>query len=610
MNMSEELDDIFTEDIIDHLKNNQHEITPELLETMRSFGNRGKHLALEILDTNKDREGFYLDSFGNRMSFNGNRGLKGTFSKIDLSEIHKIEIKKCKEDIHYFKDNYIKIKTKKGVDFPDVRGYQNDFIDTIVEGENDYIIGLMGRQSGKTISTGIYLTHSYNFGVDMNIGICANRGAQAREFLNSVKNMYLALPMWMQLGTTIWNKGSIENEAGVRMLTDSPSSDAFRGYTIHCLVIDEAAFIRSTVWEEFADSIFPSQDGLAWKKNIIISTANGMNHFYNMVKDARTGSNDMDIVEVDWKDVPRYKRDGSIYKPEEFMDKIVRKHGIVYFNQNFANEFMGSSYTLVSAESLKSFASIEPEMIESHLRIYEFPEKGHKYICAVDPAKDGIDAFAVQIIDVTQFPFKQVASADMQIDYLLMPEFLSEWGTMFNTALMIIENNEGAGQSVADQLKTEHEYPNLYYDKVSRKSNRNKKYPGFRTTTRTRPQILKTLKLFIENGNLIVNDKKTINEFYTFIHVNNKYQADDGSKDDLIMCLALVFAPFTDTKNFDDLSKLVKGMYSDEPMESEFTDYLTIGNFDDFTDDSIHEIPDANDGFGEFGGSFSGYIVE
>ena len=108
--------------------------------------------------------------------------------------------------------------------------------------------------------------------------------------------------------------------------------------------------------------------------------------------------------------------------------------------------------------------------------------------------------------------------------------------------------------------------------------------PGFRTTTRTRSQILKTLKLFIENDNLEVNDKETINEFFSFIHLNNKYQADDGAKDDLIMCLGIVFAPFTNTKNFEDMNSLIKGMYSNESVE--FTDYLTIGNFDDFTDES------------------------
>lgn len=361
------------------------------------------------------------------------------------------------------------------------------------------------------------------------------------------------------------------------------------------------AFIRNTVWDEFTDSIFPSQSGLAWKKNIMISTANGMNHFYHLVEGAKNGSNGMQFYQVSWKDVPRYKADGSVYTSDEFMNSVIRKHGDVYWAQNYENSFIGSSYTLLSADALKKIKPKDPEMIQNHLRIYEFPEKSHKYILAVDPAKDGIDAFATQIVDITKFPFKQVASANMQIDYLLMPEFLNEWGEMYNTALIIVENNEGAGQSIADQLKLDYEYENLWYDKESQKSNKNKKYPGFRTTTRTRNQILKTLKLFIENDNLEVNDKETINEFFSFIHLNNKYQADDGAKDDLIMCLGIVFAPFTNTKNFEDMNSLIKGMYSNESVE--FTDYLTIGNFDDFTDESYES-------YGREDETFDGYIVE
>ena len=348
------------------------------------------------------------------------------------------------------------------------------------------------------------------------------------------------------------------------------------------------AFIKSTVWEEFADSIFPSQSGLAWKKNIVLSTANGMNHFYQMVKGAREDSNGMNIFEVNWRDVPRYNPDGTQMKPEEFMEKIVKKHGIIYFNQNYANEFLGSSHTLISSDKLSNMKEGEVERIaDGKLKIYHEPQPGHKYIMAVDPAKDGTDAFAVQIVDITDFKFIQAATAQLQIDYLLMPEFIDEWARDYNNAYLIIENNEGAGQSIADQMYQTYEYENLHFDKdVGR--NKKKKYPGFRTTSKTRKQILQTLKLFIENDKLEVNDKKTINEFYQFILVNGKFQADDGAHDDMIMSLALIFVPFCNTKNFEDMKALVKNLYDDDLPEEEKVDFgelLTIGSFDDSSDE-------------------------
>lgn len=150
----ETLKNIFTNEHIEYFKNNQHEITEELLEHLREFGNEGKHIALEILDIPKDEEQYYLDAFGNRMSFNGNRRLKRAFTKLSLAPIHLIEIEKCSKDIHYFKDNYVKIRTKSGVDFPELRKYQNEFVETISDEEIESIIGLMGRQccsSGTTI---------------------------------------------------------------------------------------------------------------------------------------------------------------------------------------------------------------------------------------------------------------------------------------------------------------------------------------------------------------------------------------------------------------------------------------------------------------------------
>lgn len=604
---------ILTKEEIDLFKNNKHLITSELLDALRTCGNEGKQLALDILDFEKDSDQYYLDAFGNRITFNGNRRLKKQFTKLELFPIHIEEMKRCMDDIHYFKNNYIKIKTKAGVNFPDFRDYQDKFIDDIIPDENDGIIGLMGRQSGKTVSTGIYLAHKYNFSENINIGIVANRGPTAREFLSTVKNMLIELPIWMQQGSTVWNKGSIENENKMRILTDTPSSDAFRGYTVAILVVDEVAFLRPSIWEEFSDSVFPSQSGLAWKKNILISTAKGMNHFYKLVKGARDESNGFKINEVHWRDVPRFNPDGSKMDPEEFKEKIIKKHGIIYFNQNYANEFVGSSHTLISADKLSIMTFKEPiNVLTPGLKIYKKPEEGHKYILSVDPAKDGRDAFAVNVLDITDLKMEQVAAGQIQIDYLLMPEFLLEWAEWYNHAFLIVENNEGAGQSVADMLYKTYEYENLYFDVKTDISSSNltksrKKYPGFRTTTKSRKLILQILKMFIENDNLIINDKGTYDQMFTFILENGKYQADEGAFDDAIMCLAIGFAPFISTRNFVDMKLMIDSLYrrsDDNEKNIDLTEIFAIGGFHDGVEENSNF---GNVDIGEFGGVVNYY---
>lgn len=614
MNLS--IREIFSESVINALRENKHEITYELLESLRQHGNEGKKIACEILDMSKDHEQYYLDAFGNRMSFNGNRRLKKAFTKLAVSPIHQQEIERCKNDIHYFKDNYVRIKTKAGVNFPELRSYQNEFIDIMQEEGLESIVSLQGRQSGKSVTTSIYLAHCMLFMNEINIGIVGNKGAQAREFLSNTKNILIELPIWLQMGMVSWNKSFIETENKMRILTDVPSSDAFRGFTIALLIVDECGFISPNNWDAFADSIFPSQSALAWKKNIILSTANGLNHFYDIVEGARNDTNGYRLFEVNWKDVPRYKPNGGLKEPEQFMTEIIKKHGIIYFNQNYGNEFVGSSHTLISANKLKQLKSQDiEEKRDGKLSIYKYPVKGHRYIMTVDAAKDGKDAFAVQIIDTTNFIFEQAACANLQIDYLKMPAFIYEWAEYYNFPYLIIENNEGAGQSIADQMYQTYEYENLHFDvktdsNTANRTKSRKGYPGFRTTSKTRTQILQTLKLFMENDKLILNDKQSISEFFRFILVNNKFQADEGSHDDMVMSLALAFVPFCSTKNFEDMKALVHNLYGEEIVDGEkqdFADLMTIGSFDDGTD---FEEAVGSTSSSTARDTFNGYVID
>lgn len=534
----------------------------------------------------------------------------------------------------FSKDSLNKIiQTVKGnskvVSVTDLNELDN-FYDLELEGYHLYYgNGILSHNSGKSISTSIYLTWLFLFRVNLTIGICANKGKLAAEFLNNVKNIFLSIPIWMQQGITIWNKGSIENENGTRILTDVPSSDSFRGFTCDVVVVDECAFIPASKYDAFADSVYPSQSSKAWKKNILLSTANGLNHFYQIVKKAKepkkpdlhitkekldkipkesiksvteennlynveynTSSNGFTLYEVDWKDVPRYDKDGNVLDPETFKQQVIDKYGEVYFNQNYANSFIGSSYTLVNAESLSKFTSTDPILKKDNmLDVFKEPQKKHSYILSVDTAKDGQDFFSVHVVDITKFPFEQVASCNIQTDYFLMPEYLDDWGKWYNNAYMVIENNDGSGQSVADMMKNDYEYENLHYDTTYdavKRRNVKKKYPGFRNTPRTRKLVLDTLKLFIENGNLIVNDFHTIDQFYTFILVNGKYQADDGCHDDLVMALAISFAPFCNTKNFSEMKTIIKNFYDNSKQSDEdFSSNMIYGRFDDFSDSSF-----------------------
>lgn len=380
----------------------------------------------------------------------------------------------------------------------------------------------------------------------------------------------------------------------------------------NCLFLDEVSWVKSSSWDDFADAVFPAQGALAWKKTILTSTMKGLNHWYHITEDAKKGKNGFKFHQAFWYDVPRYDKTGKIIEPEEFKRQVISKHGEVYWQQNYENSAIGSSHTLLSAEKLKELESKEPiNILTPGLKIYEKPQPGHKYIMSVDPSKDGIDAFAVNITDVTDMKFKQVAAGQLQIDYLLMPEYLVEWGEWYNFAFIVVENNEGSGQSVADMLFKVYEYENMYFDvktetQASNLSKIRKKYPGFRTTTKSRKLILQTMKMFIENDSLELSDKGTIDEFFTFILINGKYQADEGTHDDAIMSLALTFAPFCSVKNFNDIKLMIDSLYrkQEQEIKVDISEIFTIGGFDDGTEENGSY---QGNNISEFGGVVSYY---
>lgn len=626
---------ILSNEQIELLKNNKNLITEELLDALRET-KEGKSVALQILDIPKDDEDYYLDAFGSRISFDGNRQIKPCYTKIQLSDIQIKEIQKCSEDIDYFKANYVQFKTKSGIGFPDHRKYQDDFIHALNDEHDQYIV-VFPRQAGKSATTAVWLTWLFLFKADISIGICANRGSTASDFLANVKNIFTLLPIWMQQGIKTWNVRRIEGENGTKILTDATSGDSFRGSSMNVIVVDECAYVRSSKWEAFSDGILPSQSALAWKKTIFISTPNGMNHFYDYYKNSKKRkvledlskdevekvktqekvlnvfknksgnynaeidkpSNDMELLTVDWKEVPRYDRNNNLIDPEVFKQQVIDRQGLQFFLQAYACEFLGSSHTLISGEVLKELESSTPERqmfvngTTEFVNIYSEAEEGHKYILSCDPAKDGRDYFALHVIDITKFPFKQVVCGKLQIDYLLMPEFIFELANMYNTAFTIIENNEGAGQSIADTLKRDFEYENLYFDRDG-KGDKFKKYPGFRTTPKSRNQLLETLKLLIENNKLEINDEDTIFELQRFVLLRKKFQAEDGFHDDLVMSLAIAFCLFNDINNFEDIKKVSESIYSDD-SSVDFTDIMTIGCFDDGTEINNFESDNSND---------------
>lgn len=560
-------------------------------EKGEALNNNEKLEIHKILDIPKGTNGFYLDAFGNQVSYNGIATLKRQYVKLPLKQTHIDEIKKCSQDIFYFVNNYCKILTKSGIEFPEFRPYQQQFLELLIKG-ND-VAGTLSRQSGKSITCGLYLLWKSLFTPNINIGIAANKLSLAMEVLDKIKKIFIELPIWLQQGIVAWNKTYIEYENGTRIMTAACNGNAFRGYSCHLLLLDEVAFIGSDMFQEISDSLFPSQDALAQKQKILISTPNGMNHWYHIIEGARKGINGYEYFSNDWREVPRYNKDGSVMDNEVFKQEIIKKNGQQFFAQNYALEFLGSSKTLISPYALKTLAPLEDSKILYNslfdkLRIFEEVKKNHSYVIGVDPKKEGVDRLAIQVLDVTNLPFKQVASYNYNLSYLSAPAKIFDLANYYNTAYVVIENN--IDNSIVDTLYYQYDYEGEIY------KDENKKILGFRTTIKTKKVLLSLLKKLIEEGKLIINDKETISEFFTFEEKKNgTFSAAEGLHDDLVMALMIALAPFINIKHFDDFKGFLEFLESQnlekEQEEEEFSKFFVGMSFStELTDENLKEV--------------------
>ena len=127
-----------------------------------------------------------------------------------------------------------------------------------------------------------------------------------------------------------------------------------------------------------------------------------------------------------------------------------------------------------------------------------------------------------------------------------MFEFLlSDTAKHYNEAFVLVEVND-IGQQVADILHQDLEYENMLATTVKGRAGQQisggfsgKSSMGIRTTKQVKRIGCSNLKDLLEQDKLIIQDYDTIVELSTFISRNGSYEAEEGSHDDLVMCLVL-----------------------------------------------------------------------
>ena len=406
---------------------------------------------------------------------------------------------------------------------------------------------LSGRQLIPTHNTTlmtIYALWVACFQEDQRILIVANKEQTAINIFKRVRMAYEKLPNYLKPGVLEYGKTSMSLANGSSIGISTTSSDAGRGDSCNCLILDELAFIDNHMVQDFWKSVYPIISSSKKSKIFVASTPNGTgNLFHNLYTGALETDpkkyNGWHAEKVDWWEVPG--------RDEKWKADTIRSLGSrEAFDQEFGNVFLQTGESMVNEQLFDELKinCADPAFVfdEGHYKLWEEPNEERIYVAGVDISEGvGLAASVIQIFDFTDLrDIKQVASFhDRNISPInfttKLLEILKHWGS----PLALIERNN-CGAQVVDQLKTTHGYSNIVsYGAKAGNLSMNK--PGVTAHTNTKYKGVTNMRYWINELKAVkIRDHKTLGELKNFVrYPNGTWAAKPGSDnwDDRVMSM-------------------------------------------------------------------------
>lgn len=450
------------------------------------------------------------------------------------------EIKKCKKNLLHFAENHFFIvNLDRGKEKIKLYSCQKRVLRDLRD--NRFVILLSSRQSGKTTQMTIYCLWNACFNDDQRILIVANKEQTAKNIFKRVRMAYEMLPNYLKPGVIEYGQTSMTLTNGSSIGISTTSSDAGRGDSCNCLILDELAFIDNHIVEKFWESVYPIISSSKKSKIFIASTPNGTeNLFYKLYVGAMEGANNWKAERIDWWEIPG--------RDEKWKHDTIKTLGSEeIFSQEFGNEFLHSGETSIN-ETLYQFLYKdvrEPEYVfdDGKYLVWEEPKENRLYVAGVD-VSEGVNSNAsvVQILDITDLTaIEQVAvyytrdTIPYQFTTKLL-EILLQWG---RPPVCIERNNCGA--QVVEQLKFTHNYENIVTWGAKAGDITENKRVGILAHTNTKYRGVLNMRYWVNELKVVkFHDINTLKELKNFVRFpNNTWGARPGSEsyDDRIMSL-------------------------------------------------------------------------
>ncbi len=478
------------------------------------------------------------------MPFNGIYNLRDANESVSLKPWQIQEIKKCAKNPIYFIRNYVYINTKdNGMQLMKTYPFQDKAIMRFLKYR--FNINKWSRQVGKSTIVRAYILWYAMFHKDKLVAMLANKLMLAKEQLQLLRESYVALPFWLQPGVKLWNKMSIQFSNGCRIMVAASSPDGIRGFSPNLLYLDEFAFLRPGMADEFMASVMPTISSGKTTRIIITSTPNGLNHFYNMWEDGvdedKATPHELQSKYVRstvlWNEVPGREEQWGL-------DEEARI-GEQRFRQEYLCEFIGSATTLIDYKTLQHLHPVPPMKIpgvpkEYSLRVFSPPlakqlveKEDWCYVAALDTGFGMRQDYHVLQILLTKTSCRAEQVLVLSSNEVTVEDFCSMAVSilrMYGNPPLTIEYNGGSGMTAHKTMFEKLGYDNLInYDKYFR---------GIYSTNPIKTTAVMLLKLYVQRGYLILKDEKTINELMSFTKLNQfTWGGSGGNHDDHVTSL-------------------------------------------------------------------------
>jgi len=465
-----------------------------------------------------------------------NNNLRPADEHVEYTAAHIKEITRCASDPVYFIKKYVMIQhpTKGAMPFR-LFPYQVKMVESFHS--ERYTVVLSARQTGKSVTSAAYLLWFAMFNFDKTVLIASNKNANAMEMILRIRYAYENLPFWLKPGVKDdgWNKHEIGFDNGSRIVSTATSDDSGRGMSISLLFLDEFAFVKPTIQDEFWTSISPTLS--TGGSCIMTSTPNGdMNIYAQVWRAALAGTNGYKPIHVTWDEPPG--------RDEKFKREEIGRIGERRWSQEYECEFLSSDAQLIDSLFLagltKQLDGSRPLFTTNDVNFFDAIKSTSTYLVGIDPSSGNGEDFSV--IEIFEFPsliqVGEYRSNTMSTSklYTVMKNILRYLEDHAKQVFFSIENN-GVGNGLISLYESD-EDPLIHAEFVSETG---KDKLGFTTTSKSKMQTCVSFKELLERGHMQVRSLHLLAEMKSYVRYAGAYAAQAGATDDAISaCLVMI----------------------------------------------------------------------